>query len=138
MTSTPDTWMVELAREECEQLLRSSVVGRLGVVSDGRPLVFPVCHVYDGHAVAFPTNVGTKLRAALGWPFVAFEVDGVADGGASGWSVMVLGRAEQVDDPAEHVRLAALRSAPWRTADDHPWIRIVPIEVTGRRITGPS
>ena len=72
------TFLVDIPPEACADLLEGATLGRLGVIVDGRPEIFPVNHVYDrpsGHVV-FPTNDGTKLHAALDWPWVAFEVDG--------------------------------------------------------------
>jgi len=128
------TWLVHLPRDVCEMLLRTSPVGRLGVVVDGRPEVFPICHVFEGGCVAFPTNVGTKLHAALRWPWVCYEIDGMSADNESAWSVIVSGRAEVVSDPRELRLAAALRMSPWRTGDDVVWMRIVPSAISGRRI----
>ena len=135
MTTFPTTWLSELPPAECEERLRRSELGRLGVVIDGRPAVFPVCHVYLDGMLAFPSRAGTKLHAALSWPFVAFEVDGIDPDGTTGWSVMIAGHAEEITDPATRARLAAARTAPWQTDPSLRWIRVVPSEITGRRIT---
>ncbi len=131
--------MLHLPREECEELLRGSTVGRLGVVVDGKPEIFPVCHIFQDGCVLFPTNMGTKMHAALSWPYVCFEADAieadeVAVEGMRGWSVMVTGRAEEVTETAEIDRAAALRTVPWRTSSSLRWVRIVPSTITGRRI----
>ena len=110
------TYVIEIPPDECARLLASSSLGRLGVVVAGRPEIFPVNHVYDraSGCIVFPTNDRTKLHAALDWPWVAFEVDGVDDGGASGWSVLVVGRAEEITDPEEIARLTGQRDVLWR------------------------
>lgn len=128
------TWLVELPLDVCEMLLRTAPVGRLGVVIDGHPEVYPICHVYVDGCIAFPTNLGTKLHAALSWPWVCFEVDGVSPDGQSGWSVMVTGEAEVLDDADDIERAASLRLAPWRTSGDAVWVRIIPETMSGRRI----
>src|SRR4051812_3466921 len=100
---TTETWLEELSEQICRLELGRAPVGRLAVVVDGAPQIFPVNHVLDevtGHVV-FPTNARTKMHAALAGTPVAFEVDGVDPGGASAWSVLVLGRAEEVTDPEE-------------------------------------
>lgn len=127
------TSVVALDLEECRALLALATVGRLGVVVDGRPEIFPVCHVYDGGAVAFPTTDGTKARAALSDAPVVFEVDGIEDGGLTGWSVVVKGRVHRVADPDEAGAYADERTAPWRRGPSTFWLRLVPEEVTGRR-----
>ncbi len=134
------TWSVSISPEECEELLAAATLGRLGVVTDGRPEIFPVSHVFDRNSrcVMFPTNIGTKLHAALDWPWVAFEVDGLADDQARGWSVLVVGRAERMSDKAEISRVAADRTVLWRSDADELWVRIVPTKVTGVRIGAVS
>jgi nitroimidazol reductase NimA-like FMN-containing flavoprotein (pyridoxamine 5'-phosphate oxidase superfamily) len=136
MANVPGTLLVHLSFEECEAHLRQAEIGRLGVLIDGKPTVFPVCHVYDRHAIAFPTNEGTKMHAALSWPYVGFEVDGLDPDGSSGWSVMISGKAEPVDDADERRRLSEMRSVPWRDSSQVGWMRVIPDEVTGRRIFG--
>lgn len=136
------TWRVEIAPEDCAELLAGAVLGRLGVIVDGRPEIFPVNHVYDEStgSIVFPTNERTKWRAALAWPWVAFEVDGMDADRASGWSVAVVGRVEEVEDPAEVARLARRRTVAWMGGCDPTthWMRIVPVKTTGWRITGDA
>ena len=129
------TFLVDIPPEACADLLEGATLGRLGVIVDGRPEIFPVSHVYDrpsGHVV-FPTNDRTKLHAALDWPWIAFEVDGVDDG-SGGWSVLVVGRAEEITDPEEIARVTMERHVPWRADSSVHWLRIVPSKVTGQRI----
>ena len=77
----------ELSEPDCLNLLSGNQVGRIAVVVDNRPILFPVNYAIAGGAVVFRTNAGTKLAgAALGQ--VAFEIDGAdeyadARGGAS-------------------------------------------------------
>jgi nitroimidazol reductase NimA-like FMN-containing flavoprotein (pyridoxamine 5'-phosphate oxidase superfamily) len=133
MTSQATTTILHLSVAECEALLAEATLGRLGVVVDGRPEIFPVCHVYVDGSVAFPTNEGTKLHAAEAWPSVVFEVDGIEPDALTGWSVVVKGRVERVDDPDEVKRLALERTALWRTGPSSRWVRIVTSEITGRQ-----
>jgi len=130
------TVLVDLRREECEELLRSATVGRLGVILRGRPQIVPVNHVYDERfgGVAFPVFPSTELMdAALDWPSSAFEVDGTSADG-TGWSVLVVGPAERICDGDEIARLSRLRTTPWVNPDAAEWFRIVPEQITGRRI----
>jgi nitroimidazol reductase NimA-like FMN-containing flavoprotein (pyridoxamine 5'-phosphate oxidase superfamily) len=131
------TYVVEIPPDECAVLLASSSLGRLGVVVSGRPEIFPVNHVYDRESgcIVFPTTDGTKQRAALDWPWVAFEVDGDQPEGGAAWSVLVVGRAEELTDPDEIARLAGQRHVLWRAGSGVSWLRIVPSNVTGRRIS---
>ena len=59
------TGIERLTRDECLELLRDQQVGRLAVVSHGRPLIFPVNFAMDGEAVVFRTDPGTKFDAAV-------------------------------------------------------------------------
>jgi hypothetical protein len=135
------TWRIEIPPEECEELLAGAVLGRLGVIVAGRPEVFPVSHVYDAStgSIVFPTNERTKWRAALEWPWVAFEVDGMDADRTAGWSVAVVGRAEELTDSAEIARAWERRAVPWGAGHGPAthWLRIVPSKVTGWRISGP-
>ena len=135
------TWRIEIPPEECEELLAETVLGRLGVIVAGRPEIFPVSHVYDEAtgSIVFPTNEGTKWRAALDWPWVAFEVDGMDADRTSGWSVAVVGRAEELTDSTEIARAWERRAVPWGAGHSPAthWLRIVPSKVTGWRISGP-
>jgi uncharacterized protein len=134
---TARTWLLDIPEEKCRDLLASSVLGRVAVIVAGRPEIFPVNHVYDrsSGSIMLPTNPGTKLHAALDWPWTAFEVDGLDPDGAGGWSVLVVGRAEEVTDPDDIARVVARRHARWRAGDQMHWLRIVPSKVTGRRIS---
>jgi nitroimidazol reductase NimA-like FMN-containing flavoprotein (pyridoxamine 5'-phosphate oxidase superfamily) len=136
---TLTTWLVDLPRHECDRLLSESVLGRVAVVVDGCPEVFPVNHVVDeaDGSIVFPTNPGTKLHGALHWPFVAFEVDGMDVLEGIGWSVLVVGHAEEITDADVIARLAPRRTTVWRAGPQRHWVRIVPSSVTGRRISGP-
>ncbi len=134
---TMETWLEELGEPACIQHLRTAVIGRLGVVVDGGPQIFPVNHVFDDDTgcVVFPTNARTKLFAATHSPSVAFEVDGVDPSGKSAWSVLVIGRAEEITDPEEARRSATRRLVLWAVGDYTHWVRIVPDKITGRRIS---
>jgi uncharacterized protein len=134
-----ETYLVDIHPDDCSVLLAASTLGRLGAMVGGRPEVFSVNYVYDRESgcVVFPATVGTKLYAALSWPWVAFEIDEIEDDGSGAWSVMVVGRAEVITDAAEIVRLASARHVLWAAGRTMGWIRIVPSEVTGRRIGTP-
>jgi len=130
------TVLIDIDSEDCADLLGCAPIGRLGVVVQGHPEIFPVNHVYDRESgcVVFPTDARTKFHAALNQPAVAFEVDCFSPQGDRGWSVLVVGHAEEITDPDTIARVARLRTVLWRTEDRVHWLRIVPSKVTGRRI----
>jgi nitroimidazol reductase NimA-like FMN-containing flavoprotein (pyridoxamine 5'-phosphate oxidase superfamily) len=134
------TWLEQLPVAECRRRLATSVLGRISVFVEGRPEIFPVNHVYESStgAIVFPTNAGTKAWAALHWPWVGFEIDGIEPGagpdGPTGWSVLVVGRAEEVTDPEEIRWAASMRPVLWAVGPSTHWLRIVPARITGRSI----
>jgi uncharacterized protein len=132
----PGTALFDIHPEDCADLLASATLGRLAVVVDGRPEIFPVNHLYDrdSGSVIFPADIGTDLHAVLSSSWVAFEADGVAADGSRGWSVLVVGRAEEIVDGDLIAELSTEQERLWRTGATARWIRVVPSKVTGRRI----
>jgi uncharacterized protein len=128
----------ELTRSECFALLAREHVGRVAVVDDRGPVVFPVNFVLDRHMVVFRTDEGTKLDAACRGSRVAFEIDGADAAAHSGWSVVVRGEAIEVTGPAELARLRRLRLDPWAPGAKTHYVRILPAVLTGRRIWAPG
>jgi hypothetical protein len=126
---------IELSAAESWTLLRGSVVGRLAVIVDDRPEIFPINHVVDHDSVVFRTGTGTKVAGAVGHP-VAFEVDGYDVDTASAWSVVVKGHAQEVNLPYDV--LFELPLIPWHTAPKPYFVRIEPDGISGRRfeVTG--
>ena len=128
-----------LAFDECLRLLASVPVGRVGFLADGELVVLPVNHVIDGQDPVFRTAHGSKLSAAEGQNLAAFEADHYDEQARTGWSVLVIGRAETVYDEAEVQRLNSRGLHPWVTAVERPfWIRIRATSVSGRRTPGTS
>lgn len=126
-----------LAFDSCLDLLAAVSVGRVGFVAAGEVLVLPVNFVMDGQDVVFRTASGSKMAGAEDGTAVAFEADNYDDITESGWSVLVNGRFEVIEDEAEIGRLSQLGLRVWASALDRPyWIRIRPISVTGRRTPG--
>lgn len=124
-----------LPYEECMRLLTKEVVGRLSYVDAGEPTIIPVNYRVYGASIVFRTSFGGKHEAAmLGRP-AAFQIDEFDDVYQKGWSVLVKGILEAVDDPRDLEELAGLSLTPWARETVKPfWVRLVPNEVTGRRI----
>jgi nitroimidazol reductase NimA-like FMN-containing flavoprotein (pyridoxamine 5'-phosphate oxidase superfamily) len=130
--------MEVLGHAECLRLLWSHHVGRVGLVDEGEPHIFPVIYGLHEGNVVFRSAVGAKLDAALRRSPVAFEVDGWDESVHVGWSVLVLGSAMQVEDPAIETSLDELGLPIWvHGPHEMRWIAILPNEVSGRRISGP-
>ena len=127
------THLEVLARDECVRLLEHGHLGRLALVVDGRPVVFPVNYAMDGDAVVFRTAEGTKLHATVGKD-VAFEIDGADARYHVGWSVVLTGVGEEVTDSAAIDRCERLPVRPWGEGMKSHWVRIRGRAITGRRI----
>lgn len=130
--------MEEIPREECLQLLSRRDLGRIAIVVDGRPQIFPVNYVVRSGAIVFRTAPGTKLSYGPGSP-VAFEVDEYIPVAGVGWSVMVQGIARDVteaeDDFAWAMRPATVH--PMAPGEKAHKLAIDPAEITGRRFRAP-
>ena len=133
MTGEPT--LEEIAEEECLQLLASHSVGRIAVVSEGRPFIFPVNYILEGHTVAFRTDPGTKLEAATMGP-VAFEIDGFDALYHSGWSVLVRGIGRELTGALDSwsERVTARYLLPWAAGEKEHWVAIAEPVFTGRRV----
>jgi uncharacterized protein len=128
----------ELSKSECFALLAGEQLGRVAVVDDRGPVVFPVNFVLSRHMVVFRTDEGTKLDAACRGSRVAFEIDGTDTAARTGWSVLVRGEAIEVTEPAELARLRKLPLGPWAPGAKTHYVRILPAVLTGRRIGVPG
>jgi nitroimidazol reductase NimA-like FMN-containing flavoprotein (pyridoxamine 5'-phosphate oxidase superfamily) len=124
--------MEHLSVSESWSLMRSAPTGRLAVVVDGKPEIFPLNHVVDHGTLVFRTAEGTKLAGTIGHD-VAYEADGVDAGGAVAWSVVVKGHAREVARLHESIESLDLPLHPWHQGPKPRIIRIEPEEVHGRR-----
>ena len=122
-----------LDSNECWRLLEQTSIGRLGVIVDGQPDVFPVSFKRDGEGLVFRTGSGTKLQAIEANSLVALEADSVSAEFGLAWSVVVKGTA--VEDDAASPALNETRRGlfPWQGVGQDHLIRIIPQSVTGRR-----
>jgi nitroimidazol reductase NimA-like FMN-containing flavoprotein (pyridoxamine 5'-phosphate oxidase superfamily) len=122
----------QLTPDRCWALVRAAAYGRLAVVVDGRPQVFPVNHVVDHGCVVLRTGEGTKLAAADGLP-VAFEVDGLDTAAGVAWSVVVTGLAHQLRRPDDVLASGDLPLLTFYPGTPQRFVRLDTEQVTGRR-----
>lgn len=120
--------------ETCLRLLESQPVGRVAFLEAGQPNVMPVNFARDGVTVVFRTAVGSKFDAAVREAPVAFEVDRYDPETRTGWSVLVRGTTQVVDEE-DAGGFADLDLHPWADQVGRPnWVRIRADEISGRRI----
>lgn len=127
-------WVEHLGTAECWRRLAAAPVGRVAVIYDSAPEVYPVNHAVDEGTIVFRVDPGRVLAAVTRTPAVSFEVDGVDPADRSGWSVLVKGRATEVVDPGDLAGVSRLPLRPWSVGEKDHWVRIAPTEVTGRRV----
>ena len=122
-----------LDQSVCWGLLRTGTFGRLAVVIDGEPDIFPVNYVVDHGTIVFRTDTGRKLSASANRP-VAFEVDGYDPRYAVAWSVVVHGTGTEIREMDEGIEAMGLHLDPWQEGGKARFIRVSASSVTGRRI----
>ena len=124
----------EIQEWECLEILERHDLGRIAIVVDGQPQIFPVNYAMSGRIVAFRTGSGTKLAHAPG-SRVCFEIDGHDSSAGSGWSIVVQGVAVDATDSFDDVSWAARAAAPWPLAPGIKPFRVAiePTKITGRR-----
>jgi hypothetical protein len=140
MNPTPGPFpaeIVELERAECLQLLAAESFGRIAVnVPDWGPLIRPVNYVFDkpSQSVIVRSAKGTKLHGMTRAARAAFEIDSIDSTNRTGWSVIIVGVAEEINNAAELRRLEGLGLDVWAPGPKEHWIRIRARTVSGRRI----
>ncbi len=137
----------EMGQEEMLALLARLNFGHLGCTRDGHPYVVPMNYAFEPGALYFLTTEGTKTEYIAANREVCFQVEEI-DGPQAWRSVMLTGRAEQLEKPEETeraMRLIATRNpslAPalsetkigsWRRPSNLCLYRVRPDAVYGRR-----
>jgi nitroimidazol reductase NimA-like FMN-containing flavoprotein (pyridoxamine 5'-phosphate oxidase superfamily) len=123
----------KLTFDECWDLLAASVVGRLALVVDGHPEIFPVNFVVERRSVVFRTAAGTKFWEAAKETAAAFEIDGYDSRTGEAWSVTARGVMALIDNPEEQSAADALGLEPWEPGNKAHYVRLAPKVLTGRR-----
>jgi hypothetical protein len=67
-------WFEDLEPEICWRLLARRLVGRVGFMARGEPVVLPVNHAVDGRSIVIRTGETAMLENLGGGARAAFEV----------------------------------------------------------------
>jgi hypothetical protein len=131
--------LTNISEDECFALLHRQNLGRLAIVRDGRPEIFPVNYAMDGRTIAIRTGSGVKLNYAS-FAHVAFEVEEIDPVTREGWVVEVRGFAEEVTDAGDKWSEGARNAgaAPWVAGEHDHYLAISHSQISGRRISGPT
>ena len=132
----PDTarepGLTEIDRAECLRLLASAQIGRVLYTEAAMPAAHPVNYLLDDEEVVFRTGGGGKLAAAARGIVVGFQVDDIDVAQRSGWSVLGVGEAYEILDPARLAELAERLPVPWAPHRTGHCISIPLQRLTGR------
>ncbi|MDH2425378.1 pyridoxamine 5'-phosphate oxidase family protein [Sphaerisporangium sp. TRM90804] len=139
-TANTTAHLEELGEEECLALISPGGIGRVAFGGAPGPTVLPVNYrVLDG-AIVFRTRTGgamdEDLRSGIrGLDIkIAFEVDDIDAAEHRGWSVLIQGPAHHMSKD-EVAALPGSAAHPWAGGDRDHYVRIIPMRITGRRIT---
>ncbi|MEU8272169.1 pyridoxamine 5'-phosphate oxidase family protein [Sphaerisporangium sp. NPDC049002] len=130
----------ELDADECLRLISPGGVGRVGFNTPAGPAVLPVNYTMHGKAVLFRTAFGGPMDEDLstgvkGVEFkIAFEVDRIDTETREGWSVLIQGAAHRISSEEELAALSDSAVEPWAGGERRLYIRVDPVQLTGRRI----
>ncbi|WP_284764258.1 pyridoxamine 5'-phosphate oxidase family protein [Arthrobacter sp. efr-133-R2A-63] len=139
LTMSPDTAnpVEVLNEEECWNILLGATLGRLALSIANEPEIYPINFVAHDRKILLRTNPGEKLFALTINDKVAFETDGV--GSESVWSVVVKGRARQLESGAEIEAAERIPRQQLTSTKKRVFVEIIPTSITGRRIhRGPE
>jgi nitroimidazol reductase NimA-like FMN-containing flavoprotein (pyridoxamine 5'-phosphate oxidase superfamily) len=124
----------KLTSAECRQLIAPGGIGRIAFSTALGPAVLPVNFAVVASSIVIRTSEASTIAGHAN-DQVAFEVDHIDDALSQGWSVLVRGQAHRVTHPAE-LRIMQEEAVvwPWADGDREVYIRILPSQITGRRI----
>jgi hypothetical protein len=136
-TDLPDD---KLTFDECWELLADETLGRIAVIVDDHPEIFPVNFVLDRRSLVFRTAGVTKLWGALTEKPAALEADGYDPHTETAWSVVARGDVEVIEDEQEKAAVDNLNLEPWHPGAKNHYVRLTPRALTGRRfkVTTPD
>ena len=126
----------KLTAVECYELLSLGGVGRVAFTTADGPVMLPVNYAMAAQTVVFRTAPDTRLARYLDCA-AAFEADHLDEALSQGWSVLVTGRAVRVTKEAEVRHLEQPGAVqPWADGARDVYVRIIPHQISGRRISG--
>ncbi|MDV3209528.1 MAG: pyridoxamine 5'-phosphate oxidase family protein [Rhodococcus ruber] len=126
-----DDPVVVLSDEESWELLGTERIGRLVVVSDGRPDVFPINFAVRDRKLYCRTAEGSKLVELTLNAEGAFEADHVEQDRA--WSVVLHGRARNLVRYNEIQEAEELGLQAWVPTPKYNFVEVTASEISGRR-----
>jgi nitroimidazol reductase NimA-like FMN-containing flavoprotein (pyridoxamine 5'-phosphate oxidase superfamily) len=134
----PKPTIVKLTPEDCLTLLGQTRIGRVAVSIDALPAVRTVRFVLASGNIVFRAATDSRLREAVTNAVVAFQADHCDDAARQGWSVLVRGVGEEVNDADSVAQLRSLPLEPWADSPTGDRFLRIPISmVSGERVFWP-
>lgn len=127
---------IEMTVDECLDLLRTNIIGRVALSTPVGPRIVPVNYAMHGDdTIVFRTAPYSEL-GTYGWNTeLAFEVDHLDYDAHHGWSVVAFGRGELVEDPVEVDEIRRdWDPRPWAEGQRNLYMKIHWRRLTGRRL----
>ncbi len=109
----------ELNKSQIEQVLKSQVIGRIGIHADGKTYVVPITYVYADQYIYGHSKEGLKIQMMRERPSVCFEVD-VMENMVNWQSVIAWGDYEELktdEDKKKAMKLLVERITPLLTSE---------------------
>ncbi|WP_433519320.1 pyridoxamine 5'-phosphate oxidase family protein [Nonomuraea sp. CA-143628] len=125
--------------DECLKLIEPGGIGRVAFNGSHGPTVLPVNYRLHHGFIVFRTAPGGPMDQDLRTGLegveikIGFEVDRIDDAQREGWSVLIQGPAHHIS-PDELSEVTESDVTPWAGGERQLYIRIVPHQITGRRI----
>ena len=129
-------FLAELPAFDCWQLLETAEIARVAWNGTHGVVILPVNYSISDGALWFRTTPYSALAREAGNQRVAVEVDSLDPISRAGWSVVLRGTAELVEGEDVPDQLVDLRI--WPQGKHSLFIRVAPVEVTGRRLLAPA
>lgn len=128
-----------LSESDSIALLKTRGLGRIAIVVDGEPEIFPVNYAFEERAVVFRTASGLKLERGP-YTAAAFEVDDLDPKSGVAWSVVVHGTVHDISEASDSLaeRLRSLVVEPAAPGPRMSWMAIYADRITGRRFNVSS
>ncbi len=140
MTYVARSRLEELSENDCWRLLHEHQygVGRVAFATQGAPHILPVNYMLETHDVIIRTGEGLVAKAATDGIPMSFEADSITQPSygqrGHGWSVVVRGRAEIVDEAGQKTYLRLGHLAPAAGGFKPNYVRLIVEEISGRKV----
>lgn len=125
----------EIPPEECRDLLKAGLVGRVAMCTPMGPHIVPVNYSVVGDSLVVRTTPYSLLGSQARGSVLALEIDHFDYERHHGWSVVARGRAEVVTgaDELEEIK-GRWEPRAWAAGSRNLFLRIRWSELTGRRL----